>query len=175
MHVDAGGSLFLGAFGLRQRLLGQDQVVLPVGDLGLDAGAVFVGAVVAEHQVGDQCLGVLLVEDREAGFVAQALVLLADDVQAQIVKGGDGQPAGFVAADQLAHAFFHLARGFIGKGDSHNVLGLDAAFLHQVGDFARDHAGFAASSTGQHQQWATDVIDGLLLTGVEPCHGVNIS
>ncbi len=133
----------------------------------LDALDAVFGAVVLVHQIGDQRGGVLLVKDREAGLVAQALMLLADDVQPQVVEGRDGQAAGVGPAQQLADPLFHLACGLVGEGHGNDVLGADAAFLHQIGDLAGDYAGFAAAGPGQHQQRSADVLDGFLLAGVE--------
>ena len=50
------------------------------------------------------------------------------------------------------------------------AAGLDAALLHQIGDLAGDHAGFAGAGTGEHQQGAADVVHGFLLPGVESGH-----
>src|SRR5690606_36450579 len=123
VHVDAGGGLLLGRLGLLQCLFGGDQVVLPGGDLCLDALDTVVAPVVLVHQVGNQGLGSALVEGGGSGCAAQALALLADDVQAQVVEGGDGQAPAFGAAQQHADALPHLPGGLVGEGHSDDVLG----------------------------------------------------
>src|SRR5690606_1247828 len=103
----------------------------------------------------------------EAGFVAQALVLLADDVKAQVVEGGDGQAPAFGAAQQHADALLHLPGGLVGEGHGDDVLGTDAALLDQIGDLAGDDTGLAATGAGQHEQGAADIAHSFMYTGVE--------
>ncbi|MOA35034.1 hypothetical protein D3C78_1564560 [compost metagenome] len=100
-------------------------------------------------------------------------MLLADDVQAQVVEGRHGQAAAFAFAQQSADPLLHLPRGLVGEGHGHDVLGTDAAVLDQVRDLAGDHAGFAGASTGEHQKRAADVVHGFLLPGVESGHDEN--
>ena len=71
---------------LGQGLVGQDQVVLPAVDEVLDLVGAVIAGVFLLHDVGEQRLDVAVIEDREAGLVAQARVFLADDVHAQVVK-----------------------------------------------------------------------------------------
>ncbi|MNF86727.1 hypothetical protein D3C84_691730 [compost metagenome] len=149
--VDDGGGLFLGVARVFQGLGRQDQVVFPGADHVLDLVDAVVARVFLLHDVGHQGLDVGLVEDREARFVAQPHVFLADDVQAQVVEGADRQAAPFATLEQRANPLLHLARGLVGKGHGDDVLGTDAAVLDQVRDFARDHAGLAGASTGEHQ------------------------
>ena len=149
--VDDGGGLLLGVACGLQGFGGQDQVVFPRADHVLD----FVYAVVARvfllHDVGHQGLDVGLVEDREAGLVAQSHMLLADDVQAQVVEGAHGEAAAFAAFEQGADPLFHFPCRLVGEGHGDDVLGADAAVLDQVRDLARDHAGLAGACTGEHQ------------------------
>ena len=86
------------------------------------------------------------------------------------MKGRYRQAACIRAFDQLANAGFHFARGFIGKGHGNNVLRTNATLFDQIGDLARNDAGFAATRASQYQQWTADVLDGFLLTGIEACH-----
>ncbi len=167
MHVDAGGGLLLRGLGLGQCFIRQDQVVLPVGDLCLDAFDAVFGAVILVHQIGNQCRGILLIEDREAGLVAESLMLLADDVQTEVVESRDGQAAGVRSLDQLADPLLHLACGLVGEGHGDDVLRADTALLDQIGDLACDHTGLAATGPCQYQQRPADIFDGFLLAGVE--------
>ncbi|VVN29037.1 hypothetical protein PS647_04769 [Pseudomonas fluorescens] len=168
--VDDGSGLFLGVARVFQGLGRQDQVVFPGADHVLDLVDAVVARVFLLHDVGHQGLDVGLVEDREARFVAQPHVFLADDVQAQVVEGADRQATTFAGAQQGADPFLHLAGGLVGKGHGDDVLGADAAVLDQVRDFARDHAGLAGASTGEHQKRAADVAHGFLLPGIESGH-----
>ncbi len=117
VQVDDGGGLLLRPARLGQRLVGQDQVVLPAVDEVLDFVGTVVAGILLLHDVGEQRLDVTVIEDREAGLVAQARVFLADDVHAQVVEGGHGQPARLAALEQRADALLHLARGLVGEGD----------------------------------------------------------
>ncbi len=169
--VDDGGGLLLGIARLGQRLLGRDQVVLPATDIALYLVHAVIAGVFLLHDVGQQRLDVAFVEDREAGLVAELRVLLADDVQAQVVEGRDRQPASFTTAQQAADALLHLAGGLVGEGYGDDVLRADAALLDQVGDLAGDHAGLAGAGAGEHQHGAADIVHGFLLPGIESGHG----
>ncbi|MNQ38732.1 hypothetical protein D3C85_523250 [compost metagenome] len=170
VQVDDGGGLLARVARLLQCLLGEDQVVLPGADQVLDLVDAVVALVLLLHDVGEQRLDVLLVEDREARLVAEVGVLLADDVEAEVVEGRHRQALALAAAQQAGDALLHLARGLVGEGHRDDVLRADAALLDQVGDLAGDHAGLAGSGAGQHQQRAADVVDGFLLAGIESGH-----
>ncbi|MNZ86287.1 hypothetical protein D3C78_1051040 [compost metagenome] len=170
MGVDDGGGLLLGVTRVFQGLGRQDQVVFPGADHVLDLVDTVVARVFLLHDVGHQGFDVGLVENRETGLVAQAHMLLADDVQPQVVEGADRQAAPFATLEQRANPLLHLARGLVGKGHGDDVLGADAAVLDQVRDFARDHAGLAGACTGEHQKRAADVAHGFLLPGIESGH-----
>ncbi len=99
VQVDDGGSLFLGIARLGQGFVGQDQVVLPAVDEVLHLIGAVVAGILLLHDVAEQRLDVAVVEDREAGFVAQARVFLADDVHAQVVEGRHRQAARLAALE----------------------------------------------------------------------------
>ena len=82
---------------------------------------------------------------------------------------GSGAASGALA-EQLAYALAHFPCRLVGKGDRRNTLGRDAALVNKVGDLARDNAGLAAAGTGQDQEGAIDVGDGLALSGIEIVH-----
>ncbi len=149
--VDDGGGLFLGVARVFQGLGRQDQVVFPGADHVLDLIHAVVACVFLLHDVGHQRLHIGFVEDRETWLVAQPRMLLADDVQPQVVEGAHREAAAFAALEQRADTFFHFARGLVGKGHGDDVLGTVAAVLDQVRDLAGDHAGLAGASTGEHQ------------------------
>lgn len=168
--VDDGGGLFLGVACVFQGFGRQDQVVFPGADHVLDLVDAVVARVFLLHDVGHQGFDVGLVEDREARFIAQPHMFLADDVQAQVVKGAHRQAAAFTALEQRADPFLHLPRGLVGKGHGDDVLGTDAAALDQMRNFAGDHAGLAGACAGEHQKRAADVAHGFLLPGIESGH-----
>ena len=78
-------------------------------------------------------------------------MLLADDVQPQVVEGAHREATAFATLEQGADTLLHLARGLVGKGHGDDVLGADATVLDQVRDLAGDHAGLAGACTGEHQ------------------------
>ena len=170
VQVDDGGGLFLGVARVGQGLLGQDQVVLPAADVVLHLIGAVVAGVFLLHDVRQQRLDIALVEDRETRLVAQRRVFLADDVHPQVVEGRHRQAARLGALEQAADALFHFPRGLVGKGHGDDMLGADAALLHQVGDLAGDHAGLAGAGAGEHQKRAADVVHGFLLPGIESGH-----
>ncbi len=170
MQVDDRGGLLLGVAGLFQRLLRKDQVVLPGADVVLDLVDAVVPGILLLHDVGQQRLDVRLVEDRETGLVAEPFVFLADDVQAEVVEGRDGQALALAAAQQGADALLHLPRGLVGEGHGDDVLGADTALLDEIGDLAGDHAGLAGAGASQDQQGTADVVHGFLLPGIESGH-----
>ena len=152
----------------------QDEVVLPVGDLG-DEGRELV-LVVVELRLGQffqqrQLIGV--VEQGEVRLEIQALVLATYDVEAQGMEGGDHEPPRLLATQGLADPLLHLSRRLVGKGDGRYVAGVIAALLHQIGDLVGDDAGLARSGPRQHQARAGDKLDRFVLIGVE-LHGPDL-
>ncbi|MNV01748.1 hypothetical protein D3C71_919660 [compost metagenome] len=152
----------------------QDEVVLPVGDLG-DEGRQLV-LVVVELRLGQlfqqrQLVGV--VEQGEVRLEIQTLVLATYDVEPQSMEGGDHEPPRLLATQGLADPLLHLPRSLVGKGHSGDVAGVIAALLHQIGDLVGDDAGLARSGTRQHQARAGDKLDRFVLIGVE-LHGPDL-
>ncbi len=92
---------------------------------------------------------------------------LAQNTHSQRVKSANGQPARILFAEHLAHAFLHFFGGFVGKGNRGDVVRRIACFGNQIADFLGNHAGFAAAGTGQDQQRPCQILNGLLLLGVE--------
>ena len=168
--VDNGGRLFLGVAGVFEGLGGQDQVVFPRADHVLDFIDPVVARVLLLHDVGHQRFDVRFVKDRKTRLVAQPRMLLADDVEPQVVKRTHCQATALALFEQCADPFLHLARRLVGKGHGDDVLGADATVLDQVRDFAGNHAGFARARAGEHQKRAADVAHGFLLPGIESGH-----
>ncbi len=150
-------------------LVGQDQVVLPGGDLRPRDIRVQVQALAQD--LPDQVVAVGGIEDGEAGLQAHVAVFAAQDVEAQVVEGGHGQALAFAFLQQTAGALAHLAGRLVGEGDGHDVARRQAVVLDQVGDLGGDHPGLAAAGAGQHQQGCVHMPHGGMLMGVESCHG----
>ncbi|MDH6190971.1 hypothetical protein M2168_004003 [Streptomyces sp. CZ24] len=154
--------------GLGGEVLGVDQLVLEVRDLGgegLRREALRVEVEVAADQ-GHQPLGVGRVVDRERRGEAEVLRLAAQDAHAGAVEGGDPHGVG-ARADQLLHALLHLARGLVGEGDREDLARVHTALAEQVGDAVGEHAGLAGTGSGDDEQRRPAVDDGGALLVVE--------
>ena len=153
---------------------GQDEVVLPVGDLadkGRELVLVVVELVFSQFFQQRQLVGV--VEQGEVCLEIQALVLTTNDIETQGMEGGDHQPPRLLAAQSLADPLLHLPRRLVGKGDRGDVARVIAALLHQIGNLVGDDAGLARSGTRQHQARAGNILDRFVLIGVE-LHGPDL-
>ena len=139
--------------GLAQGLGGLDEGILPGGDAVLHRGGrEGVGLAHRAQVLLDDRLGILGVEEGEAGAQPGAVVVAAQQVQAQGVEGGDAQAAGVTALEQAADPFLHLPGRLVGEGDGGDVARRQAALPHQVGDLAGDDPGLARAGAGQDQQ-----------------------
>jgi hypothetical protein len=70
-------------------------------------------------------------------------------------------------AEELLHAFAHLACSLVGEGHGQDAVGGNAAHADQVGDAVGEHPGLAASGSRQHDQRPFARLDGLPLFGVQ--------
>ena len=91
----------------------------------------------------------------------------AQNTHPQRVKSANGQPARILFAQHLAHPLLHFLGGFVGEGNCGDVVRRIARFGNQIADFLGNHTGFAAAGTGQDQQRPCQILNGLLLLGVE--------
>ena len=166
-RVDKGGpGLGLITRRKRHRLLRRGQGVFPGGDLPLYLFRRTLGARRAVfHQFTDEGQAVIGVEDGKTLFVAQQVAVAPQYVEAEGVKGRDGEPLGLLALEQGRHARLHFARRLVGEGHGSDARRRDAAF--QQGDFARDHRRLATAGAGEHQQRTADVAHGFFLSGIQ--------
>ena len=146
-----------------------DQLVLQVGDLvdhRLGRKELRVQLeLAADHR--HQPLRVGLVVDREAGRVAEAPGLPAQDPDAGRVEGhqphrpcpGPGQRRG---------PGRHLAGRLVGERDGEDLVRLDLALGQQVGDPVRQDPRLARARPGHDEQRAALVQDGSTLLRVQP-------
>jgi hypothetical protein len=81
-----------------------------------------------------------------------------------LVPGSGFRVPGF--RDELADAFLHFARGFVGEGDGENVSRGNAALDH-VADPERDDPRLAGAGAGENKDRAFGRLDGQSLLRVE--------
>ena len=82
------------------------------------------------------------------------------------MEGAHGEALGLLA-DEVEDPLPHLPGGLVGEGDGHDAAGVDADYLHQVGDAVGDDARLAAAGPGEDEKGAVDGLDGFTLGGVE--------
>ena len=93
---------------------------------------------------------------------------LAQDLDADRVERAEPRHALDLAADQVADALLHLARGLVGEGHREDLAAARAARRHDVGDARRQHARLAGAGASQHEQRPVERLDRLTLLGIEP-------
>ena len=122
---------------------------------------------------GRQLLGFVI--DDEIALVTQFFDVLAENPDAQGVKGANRWPAvggtdagGDTLFDrqEFADAFLHFAGRFIGESHAQDVLGQDAA-SHHVSDAIGDHPRLAGARASQNQQGTLNGLHGLALLRVQ--------
>ena len=83
---------------------------------------------------------------------------------AQVAGAGGVEGANLQAAQAVAQQRFnaraHFAGGFVGEGDRHDAMMGYAMLAYQPGDAARQHTGFAAARSSQHQHGSIAGCDG---------------
>jgi hypothetical protein len=145
-----------------------DEPVLGVRDLGVDAArreALGIALQLLEADL-DQADLVGLVVDGEAGAVAEARNLRAQDAAAGSVEGHDPGALGF-AAEQRDEARAHLRRRPVGEGDGQDLVRLDAAGAHQVSDPVGEHPRLARARARDDEQRPFGRHDGVALRLVQ--------
>ena len=144
------------------------ELVLRVRDLGV-------------HTAGDEALRILLellqalldeahlvggVVDREVRPVSESLGLAAQDSAAGGVEGEDPDRTRD-GAEHRHQPLAHLPRRLVREGDRQDLVRLDADGRDQVGDTVREHARLPGAGSGDHEQRALGVQDGLPLGGIQ--------
>ena len=166
--VDVGdGLLEVGADQLAQ-VLDRAQLVLGVGDLGLDGArreALEVDVLVLEALL-DQAALVGGVVDRELAREAELVGVGAQHPRAGGVEGHHPHRARDAADEQL-DALAHLGRGLVGEGDREDLARLGLAGADQVRDPVREHARLARAGAREDQQRPFAVRDGVALGRVQ--------
>jgi hypothetical protein len=109
---------------------------------------------------------VAFVVDHETAGVAQVGDVAPQDSRAGRVEGRDPEIS-CGRAEELLHAFAHLARSLVGEGHGQDAVAGNAAHADQVGDAVGEHPGLATSGSRQHEQRPLARLDGLALFGVQ--------
>ena len=94
--------------------------------------------------------------------------MTAQDLDADRVERAEPRHALDLAADELADALLHLARGLVGEGHGEDLAAAGAAGGEDVGDTGGEDARLAGSSAGQNKQGAVERLDRLALLRVQP-------
>ena len=167
--VDVGGRLLEEGGHLQAVGLGVEELVLRVRDLAADAAR---GEALGVHvELVDAGLhqpqGVLLVVDREAAGVAELVGVGAEHPRAGRVEGHHPHRPGAIA-DKLLDPLAHLLRGLVREGDGQDLARPRLPRAHEMGDPVGEHAGLARPRSGQDQQGAISVQDGVALGLVQP-------
>jgi hypothetical protein len=135
------------------QVLGRPGAVLPAVD---EAGQhprrpAFFIEIVGGDDLLDQAELVVAVEDGEAGLQLRQLGVAAQDLHADRVEGAEPGHALHRAADQLADAMAHLARGLVGEGDAEHLVGPRPPRGQQMRHPRGQRPRLAGAGAGQHQ------------------------
>ena len=99
------------------------------------------------------------VEDGEVRLQPDELGVPAQDADRERVEGAEPRHALDDAADELADARLHLARGLVGEGDGEDLVRPRPAGVEQVRDAGGQRPGLAGAGAGQHQHRAVERLD----------------
>ena len=152
----------------RRVVLGRDQLVLRARDLRVDAARrepLRVFPELLEARL-DQPHLILVVVDREARRVAQALRFAPQHPAAGSVEREDPDRAGRLAEHAL-ESLAHLPRRLVREGDREDLVRLDAAGADQVRDAVREDARLPRARAGDHEERPFRREHGLALGVVE--------
>src|SRR3954452_20976960 len=166
--VDLGDGLVVEARDALGVVLGADERVLRVRDLGVDAPrreALRVALELLEAALHEPDL-VGLVVDREVRAVAEPLRLAAQDPAAGGMErhhpgGARGRP------DEVADALAHLRRRLVRERDREDLGRLDADRAEQMRDAAGEDSGLSGGGSGDDEHRAFGVEDGLALRRIQ--------
>ena len=109
------------------------------------------------------------VENGEIGFETGKLRIPAQHARADRMERTEPLHAFDHAADQIADALLHFARGLVGEGDGEHLPRPGAVRGEDVGKARGQHARLARARAGQNQHGAVDRQHGFALFGIEPC------
>jgi sulfur carrier protein ThiS len=166
--VDLGGALAVDVGRAGRRLRGSHTGILPVVDPPPDPPRIArlgIQAMTLESVLHDsQSVGFVI--DHETAGVAQVGDVAPQDSRAGRVEGRDPEIS-CGRAEELLHAFAHLARSLVGEGHGQDAVAGNATHADQVGDAVGEHPRLTASGSRQHEQRPLGRLDGLALFGVQ--------
>ena len=166
--VDLGDRLVVERRDAAHVLVRPDQLVLRVRDLAVDPARrepLRVDAEVFEAGPDDPHL-VGLVVDREARRVAEPLRLAAQHPATGSMEGEDPGRARLPAEHPL-EPLAHLSRRLVREGDREDLVRLRAVRADQVRHSVREDTRLSRAGTGDDEQRAVDVQDGLALGRIQ--------
>ena len=155
-----------------RHLIGRQPSILPAVDQGCQLAArpaVLVEALALDHLLDEAHL-VVGVEDGEARLEAHQLGVPAQDLDADGMEGSEPRHALHGAADQLADAILHLARGLVGESDGQDLRAARPTRAQDVRDAGGENPRLTRASSRKHQHGPVERRYGCGLLGIEIGH-----
>ena len=128
-------------------------------DPGVDVGV--------EHALAHDVHPFGLVDDPEIGGHPDGGAVLAEQVAAQAVEGGDPHGSRVAGGEHRAQPLRHLVGRLAGEGERGDAGGLATAGAHEVGDAGADHAGLSGPGAGDDEDRSVRGGDRFALAFVE--------
>ena len=150
-------------------LVGRQSLVLPTVDEAckLACGpAVLVDLGSFDHLLEQSDL-VVGVENGEARFQADKLVMAAQDADTHGMERAEPRHALDRAADEIADALLHFAGGLVGEGHREDLAGESAPGCEDVGDAGGENARLAVPAPARTSTGPSRLFDRLALLGIE--------
>ncbi|MEZ5978716.1 MAG: hypothetical protein R3F34_10900 [Planctomycetota bacterium] len=167
LRVDLGEQLLVVVARALRRLGGRDEVVLEQPDAAVERAdqAVRVGDAAIAHDLSQARRLVARVGEREAFAAPEQREVLAQELEAERVEGGE-RDVGADRARELLHPLLHLGRGLVREGDAEDRARVHAAPQEERRP-NRDDARLARTRTREHEKRPLGGEDRLALLVVE--------
>ena len=120
-----------------------------------------------EHALAHDVHPFGLVDDPELGGHPDGGAVLAEQVAAQAVEGGDPHGSRVAGGEHRAQPLRHLVGRLAGEGERGDAGGLATAGAHEVGDTGADHAGLSGPGAGDDEDRSVRGGDRFALAFVE--------
>ena len=102
-----------------------------------------------EHALAHDIHPFCLVDDPEIGGHPDGGAVLAEQVAAQAVEGGDPHGSRVAGGEHRAQPLRHVVGRLAGEGERRDAGGLATSGAHEVGDAGADHAGLSGPGAGE--------------------------